>query len=37
LLAQWIAEMRDIADSGRIDPDALTSANLVSGVSDGAD
>jgi allophanate hydrolase len=37
LLAQWIAEMRDIADSGRIDPEALTSANLVSGVSDGAD
>jgi allophanate hydrolase len=37
MLTRWIGDMRDIADSGRIDHDALYSANLVGGVSDATD
>jgi allophanate hydrolase len=35
MLGRWIADMREIADSGRINHDALISTNLVSGISDG--
>lgn len=34
-IAQWIGDMREIAESSRIDHDALYSSNLVGGVSDG--
>ena len=36
-LARWIGGMQEVADSRRIDHEALVSANLVSGVSDGMD
>ena len=35
-IAQWIGEMQEVVESG-IDHDALYSANLVDGVSDGRD
>jgi len=35
MVAQWIGNMRDVADTSRIDHAALYSANLVGGVSDG--
>ena len=37
VIAQSIAEMRDVLEAQRIDHDALYSANLVGGVSDGTD
>jgi allophanate hydrolase len=37
MLARCIAEMQEVADSRRLDHEALVSANLVSGVSDGMD
>lgn len=36
LIARWISDMREVAVSG-VDHDALYSANLVGGVSDGSD